>query len=225
MFNHQFAKLPELKQVNSESGRKYETVDGKFAYPSITTVLGATADKSGLYAWRKRVGEKKANQISRAATTRGTSMHKLCEDFLLNKELDDLGSTSGELLFRGIRPVLERIDNVRALESRLISHKLHVAGTVDCIADFDGKLSVIDFKTASRTKRRTNISDYFMQGCFYTTAYWEATGELPHQIVILISVQDGSTQEFTLNRSEIIYWTEQLRKRIGAYYDSHPTAA
>lgn len=215
-FKHNWVTLPKLKQINSEDGRKY-AIDEEVKYPSITTVLGKTKDLSYLKEWRKRVGEEHANKVTAAATSRGTSMHKLCEDYLLNQDLDDLGSTSGELLFRGIRPYLDRIDNVRALESGLFSHKLHVAGTVDCIADYDGELTIIDFKTAKAAKRESYIHDYFMQGAFYFTSFYELTGELPKQILVLISVQDGSVQEFFVKGKEIIHWTEQLKERIKKY--------
>ena len=215
-FNHNWIDLPKLKQINTEEGRRY-AVNEKIKYPSITTVLSKTKDLRPLLEWRKRVGEEHANKVTKAATTRGTSMHKLCENYLLNEALDDLGSTSGELLFRGIRPLLDRIDNVRALESGLFSHKLHVAGTVDCIADYDGELSIIDFKTAKSSKRESYIHDYFMQGAFYFTSFYEITGELPKQILILISVQDGSVQEFSIRGKDIIHWTEELKKRIKKY--------
>ena len=215
-FKHNWVTLPKLKQINSEDGRKY-AIDKEIKYPSITTVLGKTKDLSYLKEWRKRVGEEHANKVTAAATSRGTSMHKLCEDYLLNQDLDDLGSTAGELLFRGIRPYLDRIDNVRALESGLFSHKLHVAGTVDCIADYDGELTIIDFKTAKAAKRESYIHDYFMQGAFYFTSFYELTGELPKQILVLISVQDGSVQEFFVKGKEIIHWTEQLKERIKKY--------
>lgn len=234
MFEHKWAKIPKIKQVNSPKGRRYEVEGTEFAYPSITTVLSKTADKSGIIAWRNRVGEEKANAISQAATRRGTSMHKLCERYLNNEDLgaampspeedkdfEEIHSgdwDAGRLLFHGIRPALDRIDNVRALEVGLFSHKLKVAGTVDCIAEMDGTLCIIDFKTSRREKDEKHIKDYFMQGCFYFAAYHEITGELPRQIKILISVQDGSFQEFTLAGKEIIFWTEQLKKRIEAYY-------
>ena len=234
MFKHKWAEIPRIKQVNTPEGRRYEVGDTQYAYPSITTVLGATADKTWLYEWRARVGEEKANAISQAATRRGTSMHKLCERYLKNEDLAadmptseedkdfaELRSgdwTAGQLLFHGIRPALDRVDNVRALEVGLFSHKLKVAGTVDCIAELDGTLSIIDFKTSKRDKEKSGISDYFMQGAFYFAAYHEITGELPKQISILIAVQGGGFQEFTIKGREIIHWTEQLKKRIEAYY-------
>ena len=217
-FKHNWVDLPKLKQITTEEGRRY-AIDEKIKYPSITTVLSKTKDLSHLKEWRKRVGEEHANKVTAAATSRGTSMHKLCENYLLNEALDDLGSTSGELLFRGIRPYLDRIDNVRALESALFSHKLRVAGTVDCIAEYNGELSIIDFKTAKAPKKEQWIEDYYMQGAFYFFSFYEITGQLPKQILVLISVQDGSVQEFFVKGKDIIHWTEQLKERIKKFND------
>lgn len=216
-FNHLWKEIPKIKQKNGGvNGRVYE-INSKISYPSITTVLSKTSDKSSLVKWRKRVGEKEATRVTVAATTRGTSMHKLCEDYLLNQPLDDLGSTSGEFLFRGIRPELDLIDNIRCLETPLHSNFLKVAGTVDCIAEYNGKLSIIDFKTSIRPKKIEWIKDYFLQGCFYFMAYRELTGEMPEQVCILISVQDGSTQIFTLLKKDIIKYTNELKERISIY--------
>ena len=216
-FKNNLKQFPTLKQINTPEGRRYETED-RVRVPSITTVLGDTADKSALFEWRKRVGEERANQISLNATTRGTKMHTLCEKYLLNEDLGELGNDAGELLFKGIRPLLDKVDNIKCLESRLLSKKLGVAGTVDCIAEYDGNLAVIDFKTSRRVKKEEYIQDYYLQGCFYYTAYYEMTGELPKQISILISVEDGSTQVFTLKGREIIENTEKLKKRIRHWY-------
>lgn len=197
-------------------------------------MLGGTADKTSLFEWRKRVGEEKANAISRAAVTRGTSMHKLCERYLLNEpveapkptaaedlefaEITQGDWTAGQLMFSGIRPALHKLDNVRLLEKGLFSHRLTVAGTVDCIAEHDGILSVIDFKTSRRPKKKEGISDYFMQGAFYLQAFQEITGEMPKQIVIMVSVQDGTYQEFIVKGSEVVHWCKELDKRIETFY-------
>lgn len=234
-FTHKWASIPKLKQITKPEGRRYLIEGTEVYYPSITTVLGGTADKSALFEWRKRVGEQKANAISRAATTRGTSMHKLCERYLKNEPVDAPMPTAaedlefqeitkgdwsaGQLMFSGIRPTLDKIDNVRLLEKGLYSHRLKVAGTVDCIAEFNGDLSVIDFKTSRRPKKIDNIDDYFMQGAFYFNAYYEITEELPKQIAILISVQDGTCQEFIMKGKDVIYWTKELEKRIEMYYN------
>ena len=223
-FNHKWAKIPKLKQINLPEGRRYLIEGTETKYPSITTVLGATSDKSGLMAWRKRVGEEEANRVSAMATRRGTSMHKLCEQYLLNEEVED-DSLDGQMMYRSIRPYLDNIDNVRALETPVYSHKLKVAGTVDCIAEYNGKLTIIDFKTANRPKKPEYIEGYFKQGSFYFWSYYEITGEMPDQILILISVQDGSVQEFFLDKKDIIKYTEQLRENIDSYYYNENTYA
>lgn len=183
-------------------------------------MLGAVSDKSGLLKWRKRVGEEQANKVSAMATRRGTSMHKLCEQYLLNKEVED-DNYDGLLLFRSISPFLNRMDNIRALETPLYSHTFKIAGTVDCIAEYDNKLSIIDFKTASRPKKPEYIEGYFKQGAFYFWSYYEITGELPEQILILISVADGTVQEFFISKKEIIKYTELLKKDAQRYYNEY----
>ena len=232
---HCWVQTENLKQINTPEGRRYSG-EGGFKYPSITTVLGKTDDKTALFEWRKRVGEEKANAISRNATRRGTSMHKLCERYLKNEEVDapkptaaqdlefeDIGDgdwTAGQLMFSAIRPLLNRIDNVRILEKPLVSHALRVAGTVDCVAEVDGTLAIIDFKTSRRPKSKNHIEGYFMQGAFYFAAYYEMTKELPKQIAIMISVQDGTNQLFQISGREIIHWTEKLKERINLYYST-----
>ena len=213
-FQHKLADLPKLKQINTENGRRYLIEGTETKYPSITTVLGDTADKSGFFEWRKRVGEAKADQISRNAANRGTKMHNLCEQYLLNELEGDVENDMGGILFKNIRPTLDRLDNVRCLESRLFSHALGVAGTVDCIAELDDTLTVVDFKSSSKSKKKDWIEDYFLQGCFYFTAYYEMTGELPKQIAILIAVEDGTVLEHTIDAKEIMQYTEKLKKRI-----------
>ena len=233
-FVHDWVQTPSLKQINTENGRRYSG-EGGFKYPSITTVLDKTSDKTSLFEWRKRVGEEKANAISRNAARRGTSMHKLCERYLKNEEVDappptaaedldfeDVNKgdwTAGQMMFSIIKPSLDRLDNVRILEKALVSHNLKVAGTVDCVADFDGELAIVDFKTSRRPKSKEHIDSYFMQGAFYLNAFYETTGELPKQIAILISVQDGTNQVFTVRGKELIYWTERLKERIERYYN------
>ena len=217
MFTHIEKKVLDLPRSEDEDGRKYQTPDG-IKYPSITTVLGETADKSALFAWKKRVGEEKAAAISLAATTRGTAMHDLCEQYLSNETLSN-DSVAGNYMFLGIRPALDRINNVRLLEAPLYSDALKVAGTVDCIAELDNKLAVIDFKTSRKPKSEAWIEDYFMQAAFYNMAYYEMYKELPKQLSILISVQDGSYQEFTKSGKDMIYWTERLKTRIAMYYN------
>ena len=211
MFEHKWASIPKLERIEEDGKRLY--TNGRVSFPSITTVLGGTADKSGLYEWRKRVGAEKADKISQASARRGTAMHSMCEQYLLNEDIEDKGNPDAELLFRNIRPLLDRITEVKCLETGLISETLGVAGTVDCIAVYNNKLTVIDFKTAAREKKSEHIHDYFLQGCFYFWAYYDQTQEMPEQIAILIS-SPTAVQEFIVPKSDIIEWTELLQKRI-----------
>jgi genome maintenance exonuclease 1 len=141
----------------------------------------------------------------------------LCEKFLLNKEIEALSYTTGDLLFRQIKPALQRFDNIRALETYLVSHRLGIAGSVDCIAEVDGVLTVIDFKTSGKSKKAEWIEDYFIQAAFYFNAFFEMTKELPKQILILIAVEDGALQEFFIQGSDIIKYTKLLHSRKEAY--------
>ena len=215
-FNHNFLTVQKLEQKNLEEGRKYVGED--FAFPSITTVLGKTKDISHLIKWRQRVGEEQANKISGAATSRGTKMHTLCEKYLLNEEVNDLGYSQGELLFRSIKSSLDEFETIRALETTLYSKRLQVAGTVDCVAEIGNVLTVVDFKTASKEKKKEWIEDYFLQGAFYLNAFYELSGEIPKSVKILIALETGGTQIFDLAGKEIIHYSKELEKRIEKYY-------
>lgn len=215
-FQHNFLTVPKIEQKNLAEGRKY--VGEGFAFPSITTVLSKTKDNTHLFAWKKRVGEEQAQKITTAAATRGTKMHTLCEKYLLNEEIGELGYSQGELLFRTIRPHLDRVEVVRALETGLFSKRLQVAGTVDCVAEIEGVLTVVDFKTSSREKKKEWIEDYFMQGAFYLNAFYELSGELPKAVSIMIALETGDMQIFDLGGREIIHYSKQLEERIEKYY-------
>ena len=147
MFNHIPVEIDGLKRVNTDNGRRYVTPSG-LLYPSITTILSHKS-KPSIDAWRKRVGHKEANKITRIATTRGTSIHKLCENALRN-ETEDVSNLSilDQEMYSDFRPLLNEIDNIRALESTLYSDHLRLAGQVDCVAEYRGRLSIIDFKTS-----------------------------------------------------------------------------
>ncbi len=211
--------LPTLTRKTTESGRKYFTPDGK-AYPSVTTVLGIVG-KEGIIAWRKRVGEAEANRISGQASRRGTAVHKLCEDYLDNKE-DWKGKhvPSNIFTFNSLRPVLDnQVDNLWFQECYLYSDRLRTAGQVDCIGEFDGELSVIDFKTSKRLKKESDITSYFMQVSFYAAAFYEMTGVPIKQGVILIAVDDNEPQIFKINTFDYLEHFLAVRKLYGEKYE------
>ena len=194
-------EIEELKATTGTDGnRVYQTPDGKL-YPSVTTVLSAHT-KKGILEWRERVGEQEANRVSRQAAFRGTRFHTLAEKYLRNELSGGDFSLMDYEMFKVAQPVLDRIDNIRAQESTLWSHHLRLAGRVDCIAEFDGKLSVIDFKTARREKDEEHIQHYFMQAAAYAIMFEERTKIPINRIVIAIVVEDGFMQIFESKRDK-----------------------
>lgn len=200
--------LPKLERDTKPDGtRLYKTPSGR-AYPSVTTVTGLHSAK-GIAEWRKRVGNEEANRISGKASARGTRIHQYCEDYLrgniFEAEMFDLE------MFNSIKFLLDDIDNIHCLEEPLYCDHLQVAGTVDCIAEFQGKLSVIDFKTASRPKDRDDIHNYFMQTAAYAVAFEERTGIPIGRLVILMAVDNDDPRWFVEKRDNWIGGFRKLR--------------
>lgn len=204
MFNH-------VKQLNDFAqdktvpgvGRKYYTETGA-AYPSVTTVLGVLS-RDSIKEWRKRVGNEEANKISGQAATRGTKIHLLCEKVLDNEEIDTSKLSLLDLeIWNEFRPLLDRIDNIHAQEIALYSDHLRLAGRVDCIAEFDGKLSIIDFKTSKKPKKKEWIENYFAQAAAYAIMYEERTGIPINRSVIMIAVEGDDPQIFIEKRDNFV---------------------
>jgi len=181
--------LEELTSKTFPDGKRYYTTPDGVKLPSVTTVIGAKG-KQSILEWRKRVGEEKANQISRKASSRGTNLHSICEDYLNNKPIGMVMPDAKEMFLK-IRPLLDRIDNIHYQECALWSIQLGMAGRVDCIAEFDGVLSVIDFKTSRRVKEAKDIDNYFAQCVAYACMYEEMIGQGIDQIVIIMAVEDS----------------------------------
>ena len=139
--------------------------------------------------WRKRVGEEKANAISKKASGRGTKVHLMCEDYLNNKPLPNMMPDVKEM-FLSIKPTLNRINNIHYQEQSLWSTQLGMAGRVDCIGEFDGVLSSIDFKTSSRIKLKEDIQDYFQQVTAYALMYEELIGTPIDNLVVIMAVEN-----------------------------------
>jgi len=183
-------KLPQIKQTNVDGKRHYDTPSGTFI--SITTLLSSQTPQ-GILEWRKSVGEDVANYVMRTAASRGSRVHDMIEAYLSNKPLGNLTTDYGVLaagLFNLMVPILDRIDNVRVLEKGIYSERLGIAGRTDCIAEFDGKLSTIDFKTASKQRDEIN-ENYLIQATFYSLAWEELTGQKIDQIAIITGTEDG----------------------------------
>ena len=209
--------FPDLKAKTTEQGRRY-FVEGN-AYPSVTTVIGEKKKKS-IIEWRRKVGEDEANKISKRATTRGNKCHKLAEDYLSNKPLDRYRDDVLSLgLFHQIRPYIDRINNIHALEESLYSHTLRLAGRVDCIAEYDEELAIIDFKTSTKFKREEWIQDYFSQETAYAIMFQELTGLKVKQLVTIIAVETGTPQVFI--KKDILTYVPKLKEYIDYYKDQH----
>ena len=195
-----------MRTENINGKRNYVTPSGEL-YPSITTILGEFS-KASIQEWRKRVGETEANKISGKASRRGTRLHSVCEKYIQNEDgfLDAEPYNIIEL-FKTIEPFLERIDNVHGVELALYSDHFGVAGRTDLIAEFDGVLSVIDYKTSNKTKKKEWCESYFAQGAFYGVAYEELTKIPVSQVVIVIAVDDEYPQLFVEKRDD---WIDKI---------------
>jgi genome maintenance exonuclease 1 len=208
-FNH-LRQSPGLSfniQHESRNGKRFYATPAGELYPSITSILGEFS-KASIQEWRKRVGETEANKISGKASRRGTRLHSVCERYIQNED----EFLTGELphiveLFKTIEPFLDRIDNVHGVELGLYSDHFGVAGRTDLIAEFDGKLSVIDYKTSNRTKKKEWCESYFAQGSFYAIAYEELTQIPVSQVVIVIAVDNDQPQLFVEKRND---WADKI---------------
>ena len=204
------ANRPELSfgmRIENVNGkRNYVTPSGEL-YPSITTILGEFS-KASIQEWRKRVGETEANKISGKASRRGTSVHSVCESYIKNEDGYFNGQTPNIIeLFKTIEPFLERIDNVHGVELALYSDHFGVAGRTDLIAEFDGVLSVIDYKTSNKIKKKDWCESYFAQCAFYGIAYEELTKIPVPQVVVIIAVDNEQPQLFVEKRDD---WIDKI---------------
>ena len=210
-FNHvdvdyTFENLPTT--YGSDGSRYYCTEDGK-KYPSVTTVTGW--EKKAFFAeWRKNNPEE-----SRRVLNRGNKLHSAIEDYLNNEENPKQSLAPNEqILFDQMQDELDRIDNIYAQEVPLWSSLLGLAGRVDCVAEYNGELSIIDYKGSTREKRKSDIGNYFMQATAYSIMFQERTGIKIDNIVILVSCEDGTVQSFVDNP---INYTKSLYECIQGY--------
>ena len=217
MFTHlPKRELPEIKQIQVDGVRHYETPDGTFI--SITSLLKDYTPE-GILEWRENVGDEIADHVMKNATARGNKVHKIIENCLSNEPETDLVGNHGVLaagLFQLMIPALDKIDQIRGLEQAVYSKRLGVAGRTDCIAEFDGKLSTIDFKTASRKRDEIN-ENYLIQATFYAIAWQEHTSEKIDQVVILTVTEDGA---LVVHKDDPSLYVEKLEKMIEEYNNS-----
>ena len=203
--------LPDVTTQTIQGKRFYVTPEGN-KYPSITTVLSGKGNE-GIIKWRESVGNDVANQIMRSAAKRGTAVHQLVEDYLNNDELSKQ-DVLPVALFTLLKPELDKINNIVMQEGGLYSDKWGVAGRVDCIAEYEGKLSVIDFKTSTKEKKEEWIENYFIQGSAYCEMYEERFSGKIDQVVILIVTEDGGVQVFKKDKKPFL---PLLKEAIGEF--------
>ena len=202
-------EIPKIKQINISGVRYYDTPDGTLI--SITSLL-KNFTPEGILEWRKAVGEDVANEVMRAAADRGSKVHKIIENCLSNKPENDLVGNYGELaarMFSQMVPALDKIDRIRALEKGLYSTRFGIAGRVDCIAEYDNELTVIDFKTSTR-KRDERNETHLVQASFYSLAWEERTGEKVNQIAILTTTEDGKLDVYRDDPSNHVDRLEEM---------------
>ena len=192
MFNHVPAVLPPLERETVDGVRYYKVPDAD-EFVKLVSITSVTSfwNREKFAKWRKKIGEEKANEITRKATSRGTDTHTLIEHYLLNEETLPKVQPISDFLYKIAKPTLNNIDNIHALEGSLYSKQLGVAGTVDCIAEYDGELAVIDFKTSAAPKPRDWIDGYFVQAAAYACMYYELTGISVKKLVIIMTCEDG----------------------------------
>lgn len=206
--HHEF---PTLTRTTDASGSRVYEVPNGHVYPSVTSVIGLHKSDY-LIEWREKVGEEEADRVSNRAATRGTIIHKLCEDYLLGKEVSP-GIFDAEM-FNSIKPHLDHINNIHCLETYLYSDHLKVAGTVDIIAEYYNKLSIIDIKSSLRAKNRDDIHNYFVQCAAYSVAFEERTGIGVSQLVIIMGVDNGPPLIFKEKRDT---WIGEFKKLRAEY--------
>lgn len=192
MFKHNPIDLPTLERKPIDGVRYYKVPDGD----EWTTLVSVTSVISHWKAdffkkWRERVGEEAANRKTLRATSRGTDMHTLTEHYLRNEELPDVNIPISKILFNIAKPELNKIDNIIVQEQAMYSLQLGIAGTPDCIAEYDGELAIIDFKTSERPKPRDWIEGYFVQASAYACMLYELTGLKAKKLVIIMACEDG----------------------------------
>lgn len=181
--------LPEIEQINLPDRRLYQTPEGN-RYPSVTTVL-SILESPELDEWRLKVGPEEAARIGRIAADSGTKLHEACENYLLGRPTKwTMFDLNAKDMYKLCLPVLERIDAIHAIECRLYSDKLKVAGSVDLIGMLDGDLCIMDWKSSKRYKSKEDIPNYFMQCAAYAYMFWERTGIVVKKIKILMAIPE-----------------------------------
>jgi genome maintenance exonuclease 1 len=218
IYNHCPPKqLPNLISETQSNGTRFYVTPNGIKLPSVTTVVGAKKKKS-IMEWRNRVGEQEANRISKLATGRGNRVHDLAERYLKNEKIDwQREMPDSVMMFRSLIPLMLNINNIHYIEQALWSEKVGLAGRVDLIAEWNGVLSVIDFKTSKRIKQKEDIPEYFAQCTAYAAMYEELVGSPIDQLVVVMAVEDEKPIVFVEKTEDHL---ENLVEHIDFYHKS-----
>tara|TARA_B100000073_G_scaffold258913_1_gene218802 strand:- start:692 stop:1396 length:705 start_codon:yes stop_codon:yes gene_type:complete len=212
-FKQDIIELPKLKRVTQEGKRVYIREGMEAGYPSVTTITSLKS-REAIRAWRERIGKKKADAITVAANRRGTSAHKLIENYIVGEDVTAEAQPLAISLFMQLKAQADKsVDNLRVIEGGLMSDYLQVAGTVDLVAEFDGKLSIIDWKTSKKPKVRSHCYQYFMQAAAYAVMFEEVTKIPVPQLVIIGSSEEGDAWQFVEKRDDWIGKFMDLRQQ------------
>jgi genome maintenance exonuclease 1 len=215
-YNHIPINFKQAKLIEKDNAHYYQTPMGE-SYPSITTILHktmSTEKKESLQNWKDK--EIAADYITQEAATVGTETHKLIENYINEIRQTDEVRLLSVAHFNNLIPFLQKIEDVHGTELRLYSNAMKLAGTSDCIAEYDGKLSIIDYKTKRSNQKEEWMTDHFIQGTAYSQMFKELTGIEVKQVVILVSSEKNSRMEFVKNTED---YKDLLTQRLNQYYD------
>ena len=215
LFNHIPIKFTQSELIEKDDGHYYRTPSGQ-VYPSITTMLQKTQSpekQQSLQNWRDQ--EIASNYITQEAAIVGSQTHKLIENYLNGKTDFENFRLLSEAHFNNLLPFVDKINDIHGIELRLYSDKMRLAGTSDCIAKYDGTLSIIDYKTKRSNQREEWLTDHFIQATSYGVMFKELTGIKIEQIVILVSSEKNTRMEFIKNPNDYL---DLLEKRINQFY-------
>ena len=209
-----FGEMTRLMEDNV----RYYKIDGALSYPSVTSVISFVSRKK-FADWRARVGEEEANRKTKHATTRGTRLHRVFEEYLMNgdyKSLDEYNVPLINLMFNTAKSTLDsRLNNIYQQETNMYSSRLCLAGTVDLICEVDGELAIVDFKTSEKTKPEEWLEDYFVQLSAYWAMFAERTGVCPKKLVVILVAENGDVQ--IVERTNIMYYLKTLRDYVSQF--------
>ena len=213
-FREQFR---ELNRRSIDETRYYDVGDN-IVFPSVTSVISFISRKK-FADWRAKVGDEEANRITKKATSRGTKLHKVFEDYLQNKDYESLNEYQYpliQLMFKSAKFYLDtRLDEIYQQETTMFSPKLCLAGTVDLICEVDKELSIVDFKTSAQTKPEEWLEDYFVQLSAYWAMFSERTGVVPKKLVVFLVAENGDVQ--IVERRNIMHYLTKLQSYVNQF--------